>query len=720
VIGARTFLRGAALAACLALALPALRGGPAGAAEVKDPEYAARHTALRKALSALPEAVRVPMPPANENLLAPQQFQARAREQEEETVAAVKAARALAGTRDSRVFEELVRGLSTCGRMVPVAREALDKASEAFERVRDAFFQKREDDFRRTGSWPQFVIVGEKQKFATLDWQQREAAHAVDYVLRLRDAIVEGMGRSLEVLGPDGKEAWKAAVRMGLEGRDPLDRAAFCEAVQSFPAGDAEPTLLAIESKEKDPVVLCEALEALSLRRSAEGFKRILKRLDDPDPAVVAAAVRATARFRAPETIPALVARLAKAEGRVFGDVIEALFAITGKHNPDSAAGWEAWWKKDGQAFLRRWSDDVKVRLDEVETIGLTDERLIDVPAELAALLPTENDAGVRDAVLENLSIHHSDFARVTLLRALYDPNRSTRIAAIRGLAHYRHVSVPEELIRFVPRADADELKAVFQSLRTLWGGPSEFLVDSADREKIERWWETSKDRMAEQFQKLGAKDIASGRKQTESDESRWRDRNFYGLRIESNRVLFVMDVSLSMEEPARQSKTDPPPAPGQKVTRKIDVAKSEMTRVLRALPDGILFGLVFFSNSVQVWDQGMVVMGPETRKKAAAWVDALQLHEATNIYDALEAAFRIGMPGSPQKAVAPPDTIYFMTDGEPTAGKFLKPDIIREHVRRWNKGRNVKIHAVGVGSDHDVVFLRNLAEENGGIYIAH
>jgi hypothetical protein len=190
-----------------------------------------------------------------------------------------------------------------------------------------------------------------------------------------------------------------------------------------------------------------------------------------------------------------------------------------------------------------------------------------------------------------------------------------------------------------------------------------------------------------------------------------------------------VVDVSLSMEEPAKRpgkrgTPTGAPedgPGAGEdgKPPRKIDVAKGELRRILRGLPEGTRFGLVLFSFRPEVWDQGLVPMDAEARRKALAWVDALRTREATNVYDALEEAFRIGTDRSPLRAAGPPDTIFFVSDGAPTVGKHLRPDVIREHVRRWNRGRNLKVHVVGVGDDHDVLFCRSLAEENGGDYVA-
>jgi hypothetical protein len=114
-----------------------------------------------------------------------------------------------------------------------------------------------------------------------------------------------------------------------------------------------------------------------------------------------------------------------------------------------------------------------------------------------------------------------------------------------------------------------------------------------------------------------------------------------------------------------------------------------------------------------------MMDMTAKNRKDALAWVEGLLTGAATNIYDTLELAFQVGMPGSPVKSIGTPDTIFFLSDGGATAGKFTEPEVILEYVRRMNKLRGVKIHCIGVGDDHDASFLRKLAEQNSGDYVA-
>ncbi len=63
-------------------------------------------------------------------------------------------------------------------------------------------------------------------------------------------------------------------------------------------------------------------------------------------------------------------------------------------------------------------------------------------------------------------------------------------------------------------------------------------------------------------------------------------------------------------------------------------------------------------------------------------------------------------------------DTIFFMTDGTPTAGKLLDPDRILETVAEWNRTAQLTIHTVAVGDECDAKFLEKLARENGGQFV--
>ena len=76
-----------------------------------------------------------------------------------------------------------------------------------------------------------------------------------------------------------------------------------------------------------------------------------------------------------------------------------------------------------------------------------------------------------------------------------------------------------------------------------------------------------------------------------------------------------------------------------------------------------------------------------------------------TNIYDALMAAFvdeRV-------------DTIYLLSDGDPSAGSVIDPALIRTRIARFNRARKVQIHCIALGADN--ALLKGLAADSGGEY---
>lgn len=216
----------------------------------------------------------------------------------------------------------------------------------------------------------------------------------------------------------------------------------------------------------------------------------------------------------------------------------------------------------------------------------------------------------------------------------------------------------------------------------------------------------------------------------------------FYGIVIDSKRVCFVIDISGSMVE-----KSGDPESVG--LTR-MDVAKRELDKIVDQLPPGTLFNIVPFSSDVEAWldhigdlpkgvgskNKPPVKKGPSTgdakdtnkeaekdekqklkeaeeqkkidealRAKAHEYVKRLAADGGTNIHDALERAF-----DDPEV-----DTIFFLTDGDPTYGREIAPTAIREAVQRWNVTRKIQINCISIGNDFDL--LKWIAADSGGEY---
>jgi Mg-chelatase subunit ChlD len=194
----------------------------------------------------------------------------------------------------------------------------------------------------------------------------------------------------------------------------------------------------------------------------------------------------------------------------------------------------------------------------------------------------------------------------------------------------------------------------------------------------------------------------------------------FFGLTIESKRVVFVIDISGSMKENVGGAGPDAK-------SKKSDLAKAELKRVLASLEDGALFDIVFFSSAVRVWKPDMQVSDQKTRKEAVDFVDAAEVVGGTNTYDALEAAFAIGDMGKGKKREADPtgdarvDSIVFLSDGKPSVGRTTDPDAIRTAVKGWNRARRIAISAIAFGAEKDAVdpkFMKGLADDTGGKFV--
>ncbi|MCB9833480.1 MAG: HEAT repeat domain-containing protein [Planctomycetes bacterium] len=186
----------------------------------------------------------------------------------------------------------------------------------------------------------------------------------------------------------------------------------------------------------------------------------------------------------------------------------------------------------------------------------------------------------------------------------------------------------------------------------------------------------------------------------------------FYGIRTFSKRIVFILDISGSMNEKAEYESGN---------ERKIDVAKRELDTAIASLPADALFDIVFYSTEIEIWKKTLVTADAKTKKEAKSYVAGKEAGGGTNIHEPLVRAFDLAGRGAKDKEYGEVsvDTIFFLSDGQPTAGAVTDPEDILREVTQLNKLRKVQIHTIGVGRDHHREFMRVLAESSGGQYIA-
>lgn len=169
---------------------------------------------------------------------------------------------------------------------------------------------------------------------------------------------------------------------------------------------------------------------------------------------------------------------------------------------------------------------------------------------------------------------------------------------------------------------------------------------------------------------------------------------SFYGFVIRAKRLVFVIDISGSME--------------GSRIT----TAKRELIQAINGLPEDAEFGLVVFNQRATPWTRNLQRATFPVKRTAVQFVERLRAGSVTATLDALDAAFLFDV-----------EAIYLLSDGEPTdnLGREVDPEPIVTTVTRANRARRISIYSVGispgnVGSPLEA-FLDKLATQNYGTY---
>ena len=210
-------------------------------------------------------------------------------------------------------------------------------------------------------------------------------------------------------------------------------------------------------------------------------------------------------------------------------------------------------------------------------------------------------------------------------------------------------------------------------------------------------WWENE----GAEFKIISESKLRQIEKEEEARKLKQISKTeFFGIRIESHRVIFILDVSGSMNDPTRGKYI------GESGATRIEVAKKELLKAVEGLDLKSLFNIVTFSSDVNAWRERIAEKTDVTLEEAKGFIGRLGAGGGTNLFGSLEYAFE-----DPDV-----DTIYVLSDGEPSAGAITDGMTIRQEVAAWNKHRGIVIHCIAVGGSLSI--LEWLAEDSGGSYV--
>ena len=356
------------------------------------------------------------------------------------------------------------------------------------------------------------------------------------------------------------------------------------------------------------------------------------------------------------------------------------------------------------------------------------------LPALRERLIKGESESGAIVAVLDALAKKNQWDPETISAAALHLESTywQVRLAATTALKSSKSPHAIEPLISALDKADGRMKHEIHDALVAVTG------VDKGlETASWKGWFDSNKESL------LGGSYKPKADEGFQSDgKAKATTVEFYGIPVKSKNVIFILDRSGSMAEPGafneeeeRVQYTGGDKKVSSEIaglrpagTRKIDIAKYQLKKVLLLLPKGTKFNIVFFNHTFTIMAQSMVSLDDSTRKSAFNFFEPLEPEGQTDPWQALSKAFDFcaepGPNGKLKREGA--DTIYLMSDGLPfPPGKVVGPDEIVTRTRDWNQLRKIIIHTVFVSAegttdyDKGIKFMEQLAKENGGIFKA-
>jgi len=496
-------------------------------------------------------------------------------------------------------------------------------------------------------------------------------------------------------------------------------------------AAQSDPTVKDFKryfKKAKESVERVEFVRSLEKIDDAGVAKVLLPVLKDKDPAVAAAAAEVIGQ------LPSETAR-------------EPLLSIVEKGKPSEQLG----------PILRcaargKWTEFLPllrphlahkedgVRIWAVRAVGnMHDKESLPAITGLAAEDPNPL---VRVASIESLvQLGRDDVATClpALVGALKDTETAVQIAGVLAMRQLRHRDSITPLIDLWQNGQGLVLQHIYPTLLEITD-----LQFGADAEQWGRWWE----RAQAEFEIPSEQALEARREERAKTAALYVPKEgtaaFVGIQTPSREVVFVIDISGSMEDSVLELEKFR--AAGHTRFGKMDILKQELGAAIDGLEANVMFDVHAFASEVESWRGKLVpanalnkrsareflrklkpIGGSSAQQRASAGLGSSANVGAgrTNTYAALMAG--LGITDAKQKLAITRDsatevkgngdTLFFFSDGLPTVGDLVDTDEILESIREFNEFRRISIHAIAIG-DFKKTWMRRLAEENSGQFV--
>jgi len=277
------------------------------------------------------------------------------------------------------------------------------------------------------------------------------------------------------------------------------------------------------------------------------------------------------------------------------------------------------------------------------------------------------------------------------LVALLRDRSWRVQLAAILACERIRHRDLVPALIDALRMRPGRVRARCAQTLESLTGAPY-----GEHRARWQRWFSNN-------FSKNGAGFRVRPPAKRSIRRGSVASISFRRLPVVSRRLVFVLDASRSMAQPA----------PHKQGKRRWDLVVDDLLGVLRRLPKDARFNVVLFRTGVVSWKKRLVAATRGNVRRCAEWIGKQSPAGWTNVFDALELAL----------ADDDVDALYLLTDGVPSRGAEIKRAALIDEVSFLNRYRMVQINCVQAGSSQGLGprwrgFLDDLARAHDGLSV--
>ena len=288
------------------------------------------------------------------------------------------------------------------------------------------------------------------------------------------------------------------------------------------------------------------------------------------------------------------------------------------------------------------------------------------------------------------------------------DREPMVRVQALRTLAAIGDRASVPLLIERLEAEDDRRRNAVVAALEQLTGQEFGLLVGS-----WKAWWSSE----GQAFLQNG-RPKAKDPKPAKPAAAPATTSAYFGIPQDGRAVLYLVDFSQSMR--ARMSgKTGP--------TRWQECLR-ELGQALDGLGADRTFNVVVFAQRVLAFRTRQVPADERNVAAAKTWLDELKLELGTAIFEGFEVAYHLGGARIEDRYFEPEiDTIFFLSDGLPTVRRPQSPKRLAQDdpkrtlalIRRRDPFRLVVVNAVMLGKGGGGGFLRQLAAQGEGLFVA-